>query len=328
MDNLYSSVAKVLELTLSKKSSLRTAVYNHAFKNKKQLLRLSCETLKYKAYLNKILDCQNVMRHLIKCQRLSEQRELCLILVYELVFGKGISIGDKQIKRAILGAKKDILTEHQNLIDSGVDPETAVSSDTITLPRYARVNTLKNTVEEAIEALVTQEYEYLTDVSITNRTKFKKFVEGMTKYQFFVDRHLPEVLIFSPNVDLHECDLVVDSKLILQDKASCLPAFVLSPTPGSVCVDACAAPGNKTSHLVALLEGKGEVWAYDKDRTRLQTLQKRMEACEAAIVDATNFDFLRVPLEDFATVDYALVDPPCSGSGMVKRGEYLQKRRI
>uniref|UniRef100_A0A1I7SW77 SAM_MT_RSMB_NOP domain-containing protein n=1 Tax=Bursaphelenchus xylophilus TaxID=6326 RepID=A0A1I7SW77_BURXY len=323
MDNLYASVAKVLELTVSKKSSLRTAVYNHKFKNKKQLLRLSCETLKYRAYLTKILECQDVMRHIIKCDKLNNQKELCLILLYELVFGKGVSLGDKQIKRAVLGAKKDILTEHQALMDDGIDPESIAKTESIVLPRYGRVNTLKAGMDEVISALQEEGYEFLDNSDVKNRTKFKKAVDNLQKYQFFVDRHVPEVLVFSPYVDLHNSLLFLESKLILQDKASCLSAFVLKPDVGSVCVDACAAPGNKTSHLAALLENQGEIWAYDKDKSRLGTLEERIGACGATIVIPTNSDFLRVPLEDLETVSYAIVDPPCSGSGMVRRGEFL-----
>lgn len=81
------------------------------FKNKKQLLRLSSEVLKYRAYLEKILDSQNVMRHLTKSTRLSDDRILSLVFLYELVFGLGIRVADKEFNRILKGAKKDILYE-------------------------------------------------------------------------------------------------------------------------------------------------------------------------------------------------------------------------
>ena len=40
-------------------------------------------------------------------------------------------------------------------------------------------------------------------------------------------------------------------------QASCIPAYVLDPPPGSIVIDACAAPGNKTTHLSAITRDKG-----------------------------------------------------------------------
>ena len=41
-----------------------------------------------------------------------------------------------------------------------------------------------------------------------------------------------------------------DLTFFKQDKSSCMSAVALDPAPNSVVIDACAAPGNKTTHLV------------------------------------------------------------------------------
>lgn len=76
-----------------------------------------------------------------------------------------------------------------------------------------------------------------------------------------MDKHIPDLLLFPPDSQFADDPLYKEGKIILQDKASCFPAYILSP-PGndqSVVIDATAAPGNKTSHLCALMQNKGKV---------------------------------------------------------------------
>ncbi|KAK6019802.1 hypothetical protein OSTOST_14551 [Ostertagia ostertagi] len=72
-----------------------------------------------------------------------------------------------------------------------------------------------------------------------------------------VDPHIEGLLIFPHSNEFHRYWLVEQRYLILQDKASCLPACLLAPPPGSHVFDTCAAPGMKTSHVSAILGGTG-----------------------------------------------------------------------
>jgi putative methyltransferase len=153
-----------------------------------------------------------------------------------------------------------------------------------------------------------------------NNKKWSKITATVT-----VDEHLPELLVFPAGADLHDHPLVLDGSLILQSKASCMTARALDPQPGWMIVDACAAPGNKTTHLAALVSGKEKkskklVIAFDKDPTRLKRLQENADRAGAGdIIDARRGDFLAVdPTEaDFKSVSAVLLDPSCSGSGTV-----------
>ncbi|XP_073890779.1 28S rRNA (cytosine-C(5))-methyltransferase isoform X6 [Macaca fascicularis] len=104
-------------------------------------------------------------------------------------------------------------------------------------------------------------------------------------------------------------------------QASCLPAMLLNPPPGSHVIDACAAPGNKTSHLAALLKNQGKIFAFDLDAKRLASMATLLARAGISCCELAEEDFLAVSPSDprYREVHYILLDPSCSGSGMPSR---------
>jgi len=117
-------------------------------------------------------------------------------------------------------------------------------------------------------------------------------------------------------------------KIILQDKASCFPASVLAQDIRQDCgavIDATAAPGNKSSHLSALMNNEGKLFAFERDRHRFHTLKSMLAKAGCRNSVATNVDFLTVHPNDpkYSHVTHILLDPSCSGSGIVNRLDHL-----
>ena len=157
-----------------------------------------------------------------------------------------------------------------------------------------------------------------------------------------IDPHVRNLLRFPPGKDLHDHPLVNSGALILQDKSSCFSAQILADAFIKECItedenkkqcydmiDACAAPGNKTSHLASLLSpvsASSTVFAFDKSSPRLNVLKRRMkEASADHIVTPLLQSFLEVNPYDiqYQNVIGILLDPSCSGSGMASRLDHF-----
>ncbi|XP_062887352.1 probable 28S rRNA (cytosine-C(5))-methyltransferase [Mobula hypostoma] len=313
---LYGKAAAVLQQAGEQRGSVKSLVYNSGYENIKQLYALVCETLRYTPVLEEIISMTDLLKKEKKLQI-----NIAKVLVYDLLFGKGLKCGGSwkvlimkhrsQLKSALARLKvKRKVYRDEDLIES--KPSDAKDCQ---LPRYVRVNLLKTNVEDVIDYFKREDYAYLGQA--TDAADLK----NLTHRQFISDPHLPELLVFHPKTDLHEHFLYTAGHIILQDKASCLPAHLLNPPVGSHVIDACAAPGNKTSHLAAILCNKGKLFAFDLDTKRLATMGTLLLRAGVTCHEMANQDFLLVDSSNskYRDVKYILLDPSCSGSGIVNR---------
>lgn len=105
----------------------------------------------------------------------------------------------------------------------------------------------------------------------------------------------------------------------VQDEAAQLAAQLLGIAPGQHVLDACAAPGGKTCHLLEMEPDLGSVTAMDIDAVRLQRVRDNLErlGLQARLVaaDATGAA-AALPGQQF---DRILLDAPCSATGVIRR---------
>lgn len=105
----------------------------------------------------------------------------------------------------------------------------------------------------------------------------------------------------------------------IQDESSALAAHILGAKPGSRVIDACAAPGGKTTHLAQLMENRGMIKAFDIHQHKLGLIKDNCRRLGIDIVDACSGDSRSLPDSLSQWADYVLVDAPCSGLGVLRR---------
>ncbi|CAH1990797.1 unnamed protein product [Acanthoscelides obtectus] len=207
--------------------------------------------------------------------------------------------------------------------------EAPVKEETVsTKPKYVRVNTLKKTVGEAIDAFRDEEWILIKHSDKNDYNGFVEKVAALKDGEFMVDMHVPSLLIFPSKTHFYNHQAYKNATIVLQDKASCLPVHLLAPCPGSTVLDMCAAPGMKTTQLAAALENQGVIYAVERDAKRAGILKGIVGGSGATCVKVINKDVLQCNGKEFPGVEYILVDPSCSGSGMSERATSFESKDL
>jgi 16S rRNA (cytosine967-C5)-methyltransferase len=125
-----------------------------------------------------------------------------------------------------------------------------------------------------------------------------------------------------------ELPFLKEGLFAIQDEASQLITLILDPKPGEKILDACAAPGGKTTHIAQEMENLGEVYAFDLRQEKLKQIEEGcrrlgIKGVRTKVGNAVN------PLPGLGEIkfDRVLADVPCSGFGTLRRNPDLKWKR-
>lgn len=123
---------------------------------------------------------------------------------------------------------------------------------------------------------------------------------------------------------LQPCDVTTlpgfkEGRVSVQDEAAQLAADLLELAPGQRVLDACAAPGGKTCHLLEVEPGLGEVVAVDLEAKRLARVRENLDRLhlEATLIAADGR--ATGAWWDGQPFQRILLDAPCSATGVIRR---------
>lgn len=161
------------------------------------------------------------------------------------------------------------------------------------LPKTFRVNTLKTSIEEV-------------------KSRFESYKVKITQLPYYNEAFISEIKNIGETLE-HFIGYIYS-----QEITSMLPALAIKEElkKANFVLDACAAPGSKTTQIAAIMENKGLIIANDRDYIRLKALKFNLERIGVLNAMITNKNLLFFPDIKF---DVVLLDAPCSNEGTTRK---------
>lgn len=126
-------------------------------------------------------------------------------------------------------------------------------------------------------------------------------------------------IILNQSLDITQLPGFGEGAFSVQDGAAQQAALLLDPQPGQRILDACAAPGGKTSHLLEKADNQLDLLALEIEEDRLTRLQQNLQRLQldakTLVGDAAQPD----DWWDGQAFDKILLDAPCSATGIIRR---------
>ncbi|KAF7322895.1 SAM-MT-RSMB-NOP domain-containing protein [Mycena chlorophos] len=124
--------------------------------------------------------------------------------------------------------------------------------------------------------------------------------------------------VFESSVPIGATPEYLAGHYMLQAASSFLPVIALAPQPNERVLDMASAPGGKTTHIAALLQNTGVVFANDANKARTKSLTANVHRLGCRNVVVCSYDGREFP-KVMGGFDRVLLDAPCSGTGVISK---------
>jgi len=259
-------------------------------------------------------------------------RSLLLVALYQLEFGNAANytvvdqavesvsaVCGRPLKSFANAVLRAYLRKRKEIADAAIQDDVARFS----YPRWW-IDKLRSQLGGQADAILSYGNLHPPMTLRVNRRR----IEPADYLALLADNGLSATLVDSANVNLAAIRLekpmsveklpgFAEGMVSVQDGGAQLSAYLLDLQAGQTVVDACAAPGGKTGHMLELADIS--LTALDKDSQRLKRVGENLDRlgydAQMQCADAADLD----TWWDGKPVDRVLLDAPCSASGVVRR---------
>lgn len=140
-------------------------------------------------------------------------------------------------------------------------------------------------------------------------------------------KYAPETLVIEGFKSVGTIEAHRTGLFMVQDESSTLVGHAVKPRPGSFVIDACSAPGGKSTHLAQLMENKGHIVSADVHSHKMKLIRENADRLGVEIIEPVVLDAAEMDRQYAGRADSILVDAPCSGLGVLRRRPEIRWRK-
>lgn len=209
------------------------------------------------------------------------------------------------------------------------DPLERISK-TMSIPVWIVKELLKDRTIEQVEKVCNNLNKRPNLTIRINRLKTTKqeLEEELEKRDIlYQETELPDFLILKNAKNIENIDLFKNGFFTVQDMSAGLAALVLEPKKGEKVLDACSAPGGKTTYLAEIMENEGEILALELHLKRAKLVEENSKRLGGNIIRVEEQDATCYQEKWKEKFDKILLDVPCMGIGVIKRKPDIKWQR-
>ena len=221
--------------------------------------------------------------------------------------------------------KKEDYTELFNIEDNVMKISKIYS-----MPEWLIEELLKEYSVEIVEQICKYSNEKpKTTIRInTLKTNEENFLEELAKENIEYEKSELENFIHIKNIkNIGEHELLKKGFYTVQDIGAGKISMVLSPKKEDLVLDACSAPGGKTTHLAEIMQNKGKIIANDIYSHRLKLVEENAKRLGINIIETNIKNATELEEKYIEKFDKILIDVPCLGFGVIKRKPDIKWQR-
>ena len=204
-------------------------------------------------------------------------------------------------------------------------------SKTTSMPVWIIEELMKNNTIEEVEEIcknLNLRPEIIIRINKLMTTKeeiMRKLEDANIEYREIPD--MEDFLVLNKIKNIENSSLFKEGLFTVQDASAGLTAIVLNPQEDENVLDACSAPGGKTTYVAELMHNKGKIEAWDIHEHRTKLVEKNAERLGIKIINTDVKNSAEYEEKYKEKFDRILLDVPCMGIGVIKRKPDIKWQR-